>query len=217
MSSKGFGPGAVISGVIAVAAILCPAALAQQATEGPPAPSAVNFNDPGINLSFHNTDGSRFSSTNPTETGGPGNRDQVEMQVSASGAHAGVPVDVAFAHRGSLNSDETGRDRRGSEFRVGHNLVQQRDPNKAEHPSVYAFVASDNEALTWRPGGHDNGASLAMQDQVEVGDRSAGVTYENHGVQTSLAYVERDIHTRVGGRNYSTDENFAGVTVTLRH
>jgi hypothetical protein len=176
----------------------------------------VNFNDPGINLSVHSSDGSRFSSTNPTETGGPGAHDQVELQLSASGARAGVPVDVAFAHRGTINSDDSGRDRRGSEFRVGHNLVQERDPNKAQGSSVYAFVASDNEALTWRPGAHADGASLAMQDQVEVGDRSAGITYENHGVQTSLAYVERDIHTRVGGRSYSSDENFAGVTVTLR-
>lgn len=215
MSSKGIGTGAMIGGALAVFAALCPSAGAQQVA-GPPSPSSVNFSDPGLNLTFQSRDGSRFASTDPTDTMGPGAREQVEMQLSASGERAGVPVDVAFAHRGSLNSDETGHDRRGSEFRVGHNLVQQRDPNKADRPSVYAFVASDNEALTWRPGSHDNSASLAMQDQVEVGDRSAGITYENHGIQTSLAYVERDIHTRVGGRSYSADENFAGVTVTLR-
>jgi hypothetical protein len=206
----------MIGGMLAVAVAFASPALAQEIA-GPPTPSGVNFNDPGINLSVHSSDGSRFSSTNPTETGGPGAHDQVELQLSASGARAGVPVDVAFAHRGTINSDDSGRDRRGSEFRVGHNLVQERDPNKAQGSSVYAFVASDNEALTWRPGAHADGASLAMQDQVEVGDRSAGITYENHGVQTSLAYVERDIHTRVGGRSYSSDENFAGVTVTLRH
>ena len=77
-------------------------------------------------------------------------------------------------------------------------------------------MASDKEALTWRPGEHTDGASLALQNQVDVGDRSAGITYENHGVQTSLAYVERQVRTSVGGRGYSTDENFAGVTVTLR-
>lgn len=216
--SKGFGAGVMIGSVLAAAAAFTPAAHAQQLV-GPPATAAagVTFEDPGVNLSFHAADGSRFSSTNPTETGGPGTHDQVEMQLSASGDRAGVPVDVAFAHRGTINSDDSGRNRHGSEFRVGHNLVQERDPNKAQGSSVYAFVASDNEALTWRPGGHDTGNSLAMQDQVEVGDRSAGITYENHGIQTSLAYVERDIHTRVGGRSYSSDENFAGVTVTLRH
>lgn len=205
----------MLGSVLAAAAVFTLPAHAQEVA-GPPTPSGVSFADPGINLSVHNSDGSRFSSTNPTETSGPGARDQVELQLSGSGAGAGLPLDVAFAHRGTIDSDESGRDRRGSEFRVGHNLVQQRDPNAAEGPSVYAFVASDNEALTWRPGGHDTGASLAMQDQVEVGDRSAGITYETHGVQTSLAYVERDIHTRVGGRSYSSDENFAGVTVTLR-
>lgn len=206
----------MISSVFAVAAAFASPAFAQEVA-GPPTPSGVSFSDPGINLSVRSSDGSRFSSTNPTETNGPGARDQVELRVAASGERAGVPVDVAFAHRGTINSDESGHNRRGSEIRVGHNLVQQRDPNKAQGSSVYAFVASDNEALTWRPGDHSDGASLAMQDQVEVGDRSAGVTYESHGVQTSLAYVERDIHTRVGGRSYSADENFAGVTVTLRH
>src|SRR5690242_13900016 len=147
MSSKGLGAGAMIGGMLAVAAAFASPAFAQEIA-GPPAPSGVSFNDPGINLSVHNSDGSRFSSTNPTETGGPGAHDQVELQLSASGARAGVPVDVAFAHRGTINSDDTGRDRRGSEFRVGHNLVQERDPNKAQGSSVYAFVASDNEALT---------------------------------------------------------------------
>ena len=54
------------------------------------------------------------------------------------------------------------------------------------------------------------------RDLVEVGDLSAGVTWERGGVQTSLAYVEREQSTRVGNQTYSHDENFAGVTVTMR-
>ena len=214
MSSKVLGAGFVAGGLVALATALAPSARAQEAVQAPA--SSVSFSDPGLNLSIRNSDGARFSSTNPTETAGPGARDQIELQFAASGHRAGVPVDVAVAHRDTLNGDDSGRNRRGSEFRIGHNLVPQRDPAHARGSSVYAFVASDNEALTWRPGGHDDGASLAMQDQVQVGDRSAGVTYERNGVQTSLAYVEREERTRVGGNSYTTEENFAGVTVTLR-
>jgi hypothetical protein len=82
------------------------------------------------------------------------------------------------------------------------------------------FVASDDEALTWQPGVRSEfggqGASLALQDRVEVGDLSAGVTYERNGVQASLAYVEREESARIGQQNFSQDESFTGVTVTMR-
>jgi hypothetical protein len=99
-------------------------------------------------------------------------------------------------------------------------LVQQdsADPNAA--PSVYMFVASDDEALTWRPGqrtelGGQRGG-FALQDRVEVGDVSAGVTYERGNVQASIAYVEREVSAQVGRDSYSKDESFTGVTVTMR-
>jgi hypothetical protein len=49
-----------------------------------------------------------------------------------------------------------------------------------------------------------------------VGDLAAGVTYERNGVQASLAYVEREESTRIGRQNYSQEQNFTGVTVTMR-
>jgi hypothetical protein len=214
VSRNGLNAGIALGSALAVACVFTQPAAAQEATAQAP-PTSVNFNDPSVGLSVRSTDGSRFSATDPTDTAGAGAHDQLELQLSASGAGAGLPLDVAVAHRDSLAAQDTGRDRRGSELRIGQNLVQHRDPSHARGSSVYAFVSSDDEALTWRPGGHPGG-SLAMQDQVEVGDRAAGVTYEHNGVQTSLAYVEREVHTRVGANTYSTDENFAGVTVTLR-
>ena len=57
---------------------------------------------------------------------------------------------------------------------------------------------------------------FALQDRVEIGDVQAGVTYEVYGIQTSLAYVQRKMRTRVGANTYVQDENFAGITVTMR-
>jgi hypothetical protein len=140
--------------------------------------------------------------------------------VAAGGGDA--PLDVSIAQRASLGADRNGdvdRQGRGSEVRVGRGLVGERNEG-ATRNSTYVFVASDNEALTWQPGARSEfggrGASFALQDRVEVGDLSAGVTWERNGVQTSLAYVEREQSTRVGNQSFSQEENFAGVTVTVR-
>jgi hypothetical protein len=148
---------------------------------------------------------------------------RLELSFAATGEHAGLPLDVSVAQRASLGAGADGdidREGRGSEVRIGRGLVQQdsADPNAA--PSVYMFVASDDEALTWRPGqrtelGGQRGG-FALQDRVEVGDVSAGVTYERGNVQASIAYVEREVSAQVGRDSYSKDESFTGVTVTMR-
>lgn len=144
---------------------------------------------------------------------------RVELELAAGGGDS--PLDVSIAQRASLGADANGnldRQGTGSELRIGRGLVQERD--NARGRSVYVFVASDDEALTWQPGARSEfggrGASLSLQDRVEVGDLSAGVTYERNGVQASLAYVEREESARVGQQNFSQDESFTGVTVTMR-
>jgi hypothetical protein len=88
-------------------------------------------------------------------------------------------------------------------------------------PRWYIFAASEDQALIWRPGGSNvfglSGPSFALQDRVEIGDRQAGLTYEAHGWQASLAYVEREIKVRASGRNFNQDEAFTGITLTMRH
>jgi hypothetical protein len=147
---------------------------------------------------------------------------RLELELAASGEQSGIPLDVSVAQRASLGANGDGdldRQGRGSEVRIGRGLVQQEDSG-GEGSSVYMFVASDDEALTWRPGqrnefgGQRSGFSL--QDRVEVGDVSAGVTYERGPVQASIAYVEREVSTQVGRDSYSQEENFTGVTVTMR-
>lgn len=137
-----------------------------------------------------------------------GNARRLELEVAANAG----PVDVAIAQRAHVNNAATERSGAGTELRIGRGLVERREGGE---DSVYVFVASDNEALTWAPGS-SAGAPLALQQQVEVGDRSAGVTLARGGVQTSVAYVERESSTRVGAQTISRDQSFAGVTVTVR-
>lgn len=209
----------------ALAATLLGASVAG-AQEGPPVP--VSFHDPVaalgeenasapvIDVSSQRAIAPRFALT-PT-TDGPAPR-RLELQVAAGGGNS--PVDVSLAQRATVNADDDA-DRRGSgsELRVGRGLVERRE-GSAE-PSVYMFVASDDEALTWQPGGSRSefggrgGGGIALEDRVEVGDMSAGVTYERNGVQASLAYVEREESTRVGRENYTQEQAFTGVTLTMR-
>lgn len=224
---------AVLVGGMLAAASFIPQSQAQEAPAAPAAsqdnPSPrIDFRDPttalsngagGINVSARAND-ARFAPDGQSEAhGGPGPQ-PVELQIAADRQHTGAPVDVSIAHRGLVGADQD-RQGHGSEVRIGRGLVARDDGSRRRGDSVYAFVASDNQALTWRPGARSEfgGAanSLVIQDTVNVGDNSAGITYEHNGVQTSLAYVERTVRTHVGNRGYSQDENFAGVTVTMRH
>lgn len=196
------------------------------AQEGPPAP--VSFEDPlaaltapppSIDVSLRDEIRPRFA--NPAETANGERPRRLELEVAAGGADS--PVDVSVAQRASVGSNENGDiDRRGSgsELRVGRGLVRDNRAGEDTRTSVYMFVASDNEALTWQPGSRNEfggaGAALSLEDRVDVGDLSAGVTYERNGVQASLAYVEREESTRVGNQSFSQDQSFTGVTVTMR-
>ena len=183
-------------------------------------PASLTRETPALNLSVRDDTAARFAPNAQEglpEVQGPR---RLELQLAAGGGDS--PVDVSVAQRATFGSDANGDiDRRGSgsELRVGRGLVDRRGSN-SQGSSVYAFVASDNEALTWRPGARSDfggqGNAFALQEQVEIGDMSAGVTYERNGVQASLAYVEREESTRVGAESFSQDQSFTGITVTMR-
>lgn len=173
----------------------------------------------GVNLSVSDDEAGRYSPLQQRETPEAEER-RLELALAAGGG--GSPLDVSIAQHASIGTNENGdidRSGRGSELRVGRGLVGERESNDRQS-STYVFVASDNEALTWQPGTRSEfggtGSSFSLQEQVEVGDLSAGVTWERSGVQTSLAYVEREESTRVGNRTYNQDQSFTGVTVTMR-
>ncbi len=212
------------SGALAVTLFGATAADAQQ---GAPTGS-VEMNDPGdlspdtpaLDLTVREHGAVRFTANSQGELPDVQGPRRLELELAAGGGDS--PVDVSVAQRASFGADVNGDINRrgsGSEIRVGHGLVQPRDTTDGR-PSFYAFVASDNEALTWRPGARSEfggqGNAFALQEQVEIGDMSAGVTYERNGIQASLAYVEREESTRVGHESFSQDQSFTGLTVTIR-
>lgn len=138
-------------------------------------------------------------------------------------AAAPAGIDVAFAQRGGLGFNDQGElesQSRGSELRLGRGLRDMPRDRPTPAPRWYIFAASDDEALVWGPGARNafGGASssFALQDRAEIGDMQAGVTYEVNGLQASLAYVEREISVRSGSRSIHQDEDFAGITLTMR-
>ena len=215
------------SGTLAATAFAV-TAMAQEMVNPAPEPDAppnqISFTDPdapingaALDLSVRDDATPRFPAIDRSAPAGATDQRRVELELAAGGA--GAPIDISIAQRASLGVDRNGdldRQGRGSELRVGRGLVDERGARN----STYVFVASDNEALTWQPGNRSEfggrASSFSMQDRVEVGDLAAGVTWERDGVQTSLAYVEREQSTQVGNQTYTQDESFAGVTVTVR-
>lgn len=197
------------------------------AQEGPPVPvsfedpaARVGPADPSLDLSVRDSN-PRFAPIATPGADGEAPR-RLELELAAGGGDS--PLDISVSQRASLGANANGdvsRRGSGSEVRVGRGLVSD-EGNRTQGggSAVYVFVASDDEALTWQPGSRSefggDGSSLSLQEQVEIGDVSAGVTFERNGVQTSLAYVEREESTRVGNRHFSQDMSFTGVTVTMR-
>ncbi|MBX3430390.1 MAG: hypothetical protein KF779_12495 [Hyphomonadaceae bacterium] len=220
---------ALLAGGALVASLLgAPMAAAQEVPTAAPDPQAsmesgeVDFTDTQTvlrrqNVSVRNDVVQRFAAGPAASDTAQGPR-RVEVEFAAGDGD----LDVSFAQRASLGAGADGnidRAGRGSEVRIGRGLVAQ-DDNRNNQTSTYVFVASDNEALTWQPGQRSEfggqGASLQLQDRVQVGDMSVGVTYERSGVQASLAYVEREEATTVGTQTFNQNESFTGLTVTMR-
>lgn len=125
-------------------------------------------------------------------------------------------VEVSLRHIAPTDLQHTDNET-STELRLGRTL---RNRDQGSSSSVYLFVASDNEALTWRPGAGSESGGLVddfkLREQVEIGDVSAGLSYERNGVQASLAYVERAEETTVGIESFSQDTSFVGITITRR-
>lgn len=175
-------------------------------------------------LNSNNAERGRFTSLAPTDTPST-ERDNArgyELRFTAPGVSG---LNVSFAQRGAFGFNDQGdleRQSRGSELRLGRGLGTDTNRPSAE-PRWYFFAASEDEALTWRPGarssfsGDGGGRSLALQDRVEMGDMQAGITYERYGIQASLAYVEREFTFTSGVQSFTQDDSFAGLTITMRH
>ena len=155
------------------------AALAQQGVDGvvlaDPAP-ALQPQERTLELRAREDGAARFSPGHIPIGESPAPQ-RLELQIAASGEQAGLPIDISVAQRASMGAnnagdiDSTGR---GSEVRIGRGLVQQDSNDSAGGSSVYMFVASDDEALVWRPGQRTDfggpASGFSLQDRVEIGD-----------------------------------------------
>jgi hypothetical protein len=219
----------VVVGLVGFASFAANIATAQDAVAPSPfAVDGVDLVDPSqafsnrFQLSLGDGQASRFSSFTPVEPGARRDDDsrRYELQFVASGMSG---FDVSFAQRGGVGFNDQGdveRESRASELRLGRGLRMEREDQPSAEPTWYFFAASEDEALVWRPGVRNDfggsGSSFALQDQVEIGDLQVGVTYERYGIQASLAYVEREFSVRSGSQRFKQDENFAGLTLTMR-
>lgn len=204
---------------------LAPAAAIDGVSFADPSPFASSSH---VRMSVEDRSHERLSDYGSRQTLAPSEASMersYEVAFGQSGV-AGLPVDVEFAQRATIGVNSSGdisRHGRGSELRLGRGLkgMSRRSEGSWTHPTWYVFAAADDEALTWAPsvrsafGG--SSSSVALQDRVEIGDRQIGVTYEVGHMQASLAYVEREVSAYVAGRSLSHDENFAGLTITVKH
>jgi hypothetical protein len=218
----------VVVGMVGIVSFAASAALAQEAPPAIAAASGISFIEPkpalridAITLQTADGEKARFANLASVSTHRERNTDDAQYELSVIARAAGG-FDVSLAQRAGVGFDASGdvaRESRASELRLGRGLQQLRD-EPSEAPTWYFFAASEDEALIWRPGQRNafGGASggFALQDRVEIGDLQAGVTYEFRGIQASLAYVEREINVRSGSENFSQDERFVGITLTMR-
>jgi hypothetical protein len=226
----------LVTGLIGLASLVAGVATAKDANapNTPVAFEGVSFFDPHadfetpprLGLTIREDRNDRFlafSGASHRDTPARGSNHRYELALGARDI-GGLPVDVSIAQRASFGFDAAGdlsRHGRGSELRLGRGVGMRRQQAATwDKPTWYAFLASDDEAVTWSPGTRSafggGGDGFALQDRVEIGDIQAGVTYEVGGLQASLAYVEREVSTHSGSQSFSQDENFAGLTITMR-
>ena len=139
-----------------------------------------------------------------------------ELAFSASSEQTGLGFDVGIAPRGEITRDGPYASRRfGGEVRIGQNFDKRgEDPAS----SWYLFAGADGEALVWEPDQERAVAvgSMALRDKVTVGDIQAGVSIQRGLGQLSFSYIRREVEYRERNLGASENEDFAGVTFTIK-
>ncbi len=140
-----------------------------------------------------------------------------EVSFAVPGERTGLAFDVGLAPRIAYNREGDYSSRKfGGEVRIGQNF-DKRGTHYEPAGSWYIFAGADGEAIVWDAA--DSRASLdrlALTDQVTVGDMQAGISIQRGGGQLSLSYIRREVryYDRNGGAR--ENEDFAGVSFTLR-
>lgn len=139
-----------------------------------------------------------------------------ELALSAPRERTGLDFDLGIAPRLTLR-DEGAFEKRsiGAEVRLGQAL----EANGARPAGGwYVFAGADGEALVWETGdrGFADVSAMKIRDQVTVGDLQAGFAVHRGGGQLSLSYIRREVEYRDRNGGFSENEDFAGVSFTLK-
>lgn len=139
-----------------------------------------------------------------------------EIAFNALSDQTGLGFDVGIAPRVAITRDGPFASRRfGGEVRIGQNFDK-----RGEDPSSgwYLFAGADGEALVWEPGNEGTSAAgnMALRDKVTVGDIQAGVSIQRGPGQISFSYIRREVEYRERNLGASENEDFAGVSFTIK-
>ena len=140
-----------------------------------------------------------------------------EIALSAPSERTGLGFDVGIAPRVEITRDGPYASRRvGGEVRIGQNFDKrgEADPRSG----WYLFAGADGEALVWEPDerGRMSSGSMALRDKVTVGDIQAGLSIHRGLGQLSFSYIRREVEYREKNLGASENEDFAGVSFTIR-
>ncbi|MEO0607958.1 MAG: hypothetical protein AAFY82_06985 [Pseudomonadota bacterium] len=140
-----------------------------------------------------------------------------ELSFSAPSEQTGFGFDVGIAPRVEIIRDGQYASRRfGGEVRIGQNFDKRGENGPAS--AWYLFAGADGEALVWEPDqtGSVTGGEMALHDKVTVGDIQAGVSIQRGLGQLSFSYIRREVEYHERNLSGSENEDFAGVTFTLK-
>lgn len=140
-----------------------------------------------------------------------------EIALSAPSAQTGLAFDVGIAPRVEITRDGQFASRRfGGEVRIGQNFDKRGEADPAS--GWYLFAGADGEALVWEPNetGAVSSGNMALRDKVTVGDIQAGLSVQRGLGQLSFSYIRREVEYRERNLGASENEDFAGVSFTIR-
>lgn len=144
-----------------------------------------------------------------------------EFAFDAPKEQTGLDFDVGFTPRLAVTQEGAFSTRRlGAEVRLGQSIdARGQEPAKG----WYMFAGADGEALVWEAGDRGlasisglTGGAMKLRDQITVGDVQAGFAVHRGGGQLSLSYIRREVEYKDRNGGFSENENFAGVSFTLK-
>ncbi|MHA7858669.1 MAG: lipid A-modifier LpxR family protein [Henriciella sp.] len=139
-----------------------------------------------------------------------------ELALSAPAERTGLGFDVGIAPRVAITRDGQFASRRfGGEVRIGQNFDKR---GESTDSSWYLFAGADGEALVWEPNqeGRVAAGDMALRDKVTVGDAQVGVSIQRGLGQLSFSYIRREVEYRERNLGATENEDFAGVSFTIK-